>query len=74
MTPIYGVDMGHFLQLWTTDSGEVGSQVEKIQSPPFLQQVLGGPEDRVPGRGIRGSDALGITRQGEKGWRPGLLG
>lgn len=66
MIPIYGVDMGRFLQLWTTDGGEVGSQVEKIQSPPFLQQVLDGLEDRVPGREIRGSDALGITHQGEK--------
>lgn len=27
LTPTYGVDTGHLLQLWITDGGEVGSQV-----------------------------------------------
>lgn len=54
MTPIHGVDVGYFLQLWTTDGGEVGSQVETIQAPPFLQQGLGGPEDRSAWEGDKG--------------------
>ena len=67
------MDLGHLLQLWATDDGEMGNQV-KASDQPSLPQGLQKPEARDVGAGawqgmmdplMGGLDAPGLTPQGK---------